>query len=657
MSLDAPSKAAPATREIRVLPPLVAAQIAAGEVVERPASIVKELVDNALDAGATSITIELEQGGIELVRVTDDGHGVPMAQVPLMVAPHATSKVRTADDLDRITTMGFRGEALASIASVSRLTIRSRTPSDLGAHRLDVEGLTAGEARPESGPVGTSVSVRNLFFNTPARRKFLRTPATEQGHCADIARDLAMAHPHVGFTLRIDGRTSLELPPNQSPLDRALDLLGREMQSQYLHASADRFDDVRGVALWGLVGTPALARPTPRSQHVFINGRPVRDKTIQHALKEAYRGLIEPGRHPAAVIQIAMDPGAVDVNVHPTKAEVRFRDPSVVHQSVYHAAREALRKADLTPSVTMPALGGAGPAGAIPLTPVGEGWERPSAPSPQTRPLPAARFVAYFQRAAPAAAGRFEYAPMRSAVVNAPAAAGPLDQGQPLEGASATGPGTPPDGHADQTPALAPPVPAERALQVHNSYLVTQDEHGVIIIDQHALHERVMFEKLRARVGAGELESQRLLLPAVVGASPAAVERLEGLTPVLKRLGVTAEPIGPASVAVHAFPSFLISKKVDPAEFIGELLERAGAEPTSPEALNPATREEDLLHEVLDMMACKAAIKAGDSLADDEIAELLRLRTEVERASNCPHGRPTAIRLSIRDLEKSFGRA
>lgn len=631
--------------EIRVLPALVAAQIAAGEVVERPASIVKELIDNALDAGAQSISVEIEQGGIELVRVTDDGHGVPAAQLPLMLAAHATSKVRTADDLDRVTTMGFRGEALASIASVARVSIRSRTAGDTGASRIDAEGVSVTAVRPESGPVGTSVGVRNLFFNTPARRKFLKSPGTEQGHCADVTRDLAMAHPRVAFTLKIDGRTAFELPRDQSARERSLSLLGRELESQFIEASADRFDDPRGAALWGLIALPALARPTPRSQHVFINGRPIRDRTIQHALKEAYRGLIEPGRHPTAVLHLVMDPGAVDVNVHPAKAEVRFRDSSLVHQTVYHAAREALRRADLTPSATESTIGG---GGSLRLTAIEAGGG--TAVEAEPRAVPAARFVEYFRRADPGphATGRFEYAPVRTAV--APEASAGNSNGP--DGAETVAPPASPE-----PPTLSTPVPAERVLQVHNSYLVTQDAHGVVIIDQHALHERVMFEKLSARVGAGTLESQRLLMPVVVGASPGAVGRLAELKPVLETLGVVAEAIGPASVAVHAFPSFLIEKKVEPGEFLGDLLERAEAEPTAAGALPPATRREELLHEVLDMMACKAAVKAGDSLSDPEIAELLRLRDDVERSSNCPHGRPTAIRLSIRDIERSFGRA
>ncbi|MBC7834957.1 MAG: DNA mismatch repair endonuclease MutL, partial [Phycisphaerales bacterium] len=370
-----PTPTTPELAPIRKLPALLVNQIAAGEVVERPASVVKELIDNALDAGASRITLELRSGGIELVRVTDNGRGIPAGDLPLAIAPHATSKISAAADLDKIATMGFRGEALASIASVSRLGIRSRTAAQVEAAELNIEGDVVGAARPASGPVGTSVTVRNLFFNTPARRKFLRTPTTEQGHCVDAATALALSHLAVGFDVSADERTVLDLPPDQSPRERALAVLGAELEHQLLEVHADRFDDARGMALWGLAGLPALARATAKSQYLFLNGRPIRDRTVQHAVKEAYRGLIDPGRYPTVVLLIEMDPGAVDVNVHPQKTEVRFRDGSMVHSTVLRALREALQAADLTPEVAWGAGGGGRPG---------------AAPTPQTYGLPGA---------------------------------------------------------------------------------------------------------------------------------------------------------------------------------------------------------------------------------------------------------------------------
>lgn len=628
-----------------MLPALLVNQIAAGEVIERPASVVKELVDNAIDAGARAILVEIEAGGVELVRVSDDGRGIRADQLPLALAPHATSKIRTAEDLDRIGTLGFRGEALASIASVSRLTLRSRTPDAVGAARIDAEGDSISAVRPESGPVGTCVTVRNLFFNTPARRKFLRTAATEQQHCVEAAAALALSHPAIGFTVKVDGRAVLDLPPGQGPRARALGVIGREMESQYLEVSLDEFDDARGAALWGLVGVPALARLTTKQQHVFLNGRPIRDKTIQHALKEAYRGLIEPGRHPAAVLMLAMDPGAVDVNVHPAKAEVRFRDGGLVHTAVLRCVREALQRADLTPAIGA----GVGPIAAAPPAPVGAGasptHDGGGPPSSATAPT-RERFVEFFKRFVPSSDGKgFDYEGL-SAAVQAEREAVERERAA-IEAARRAAAGA--TVGADAGPAIPAPVAAAKILQVHHSYVVTQDEQGVVIIDQHALHERVMFEKLKARLAQGELESQRLLMPATVEATPRQIEKLAELEPVLRRLGLTIEPIGPGAAAVHAFPTFLFDRRVEAGPFVAELLEQLDADD------RPAD-EEGLLHEVLDMMACKAAIKAGDALSETELEELLRLRDEIDRASNCPHGRPTSIRLTIRELERRFGR-
>ncbi len=633
---------------IRRLPALLVNQIAAGEVVERPASVVKELLENALDAGAARVRIELEAGGIELVRVTDDGCGMGPADLPLAVAPHATSKIAAAEDLDRIATFGFRGEALASIASVSRLSIRSRTGADPGAWQLDAEGDVLGELRPASGAVGTTVTVRNLFFNTPARRKFLRTAGTERTRCMDVVRDCAMAHPSVAFEALVDGKPVLETPPGQGPRERALAILGDELEAQVLEVLADRFDDARGLSLWGLVGKPQIARATARAQHLFVNGRAVRDRTVQHALAEAFRGLTEPGRYPTAVLMLELSPEGVDVNVHPQKAEVRFRDQSMVHSVVTRAVREALARADLTPGFQARARFGSGteilPGGA----PGGGG-------------MPG--FVDFLRREVPSQTQhRLSYEAVREAIERVERAG--VVREEPPDGATTTpgswsadpsAAGAQPQAECAGVPASAPgellprPLPARRVLQVHNSYLVTQDEHGVLIVDQHALHERVMFELLLERVSRGALESQRLLTPAVVEADPERVDRLGELAPLLARIGIVAEPLGPRSVGVQAFATFLFERRVDPVEFLRELLDKADRADFAPDS-------EDALREVLDMMACKAAVKAGDRMSDDELQALLDLRGEVERSSSCPHGRPTSVRLTIDQLERLFER-
>jgi DNA mismatch repair protein MutL len=603
-------------RPIRVLPTLVANQIAAGEVVERPASVVKELIENAIDAAATRISLDLEQGGIELVRVTDDGQGIPADQLALAIAPHATSKVESATDLEHISTLGFRGEALASIASVSRTSIRSRTRDDLAASAIDVEGSAVSPVRPAPGPVGTSVTVRNLFFNTPARRKFLRTIATEQDRCLDVLRQLALAHPAIGFHATVDGREVVSVPAAQSPHQRALDILGKELAPQLLSVHADQFDDARGVALWGLAGHPAIARGTSKHQHVFVNGRPVRDRTIQHAISEAYRGLIDHTRYPTVLLMLEMSPQGVDVNVHPQKAEVRFRDTSLVHSVILHALRGALRAADLTP--TLSEVRASPPAAGLP----GSGLTPPPAPGVFIPP-DTARFVDYFTRFNPRTAEPIVYADHKL----------PQAQGVPQ-------------------PELPQPRAELRVLQVHKSFLVTQDEQGVVIIDQHALHERVMFEYLLARVLSGPgLEQQHLLAPVVVAVSPTHADRLCDLATLLGRIGVDARPIAPGQVGVHAFPTFLFDRGVDPADFIEALLERADDLAFVADA---KAGGESAMRQVLDMMACKAAVKAGDRLSDPELDELVKLRLEVERSSNCPHGRPTSVRLTIRELEKTL---
>lgn len=669
-SPHAPGHAQPS--RIKPLPTLVANQIAAGEVVERPASVVKELVENAVDAGSRRIHVELVTGGIELVRVLDDGSGIPVEDLPLAVAPHATSKIRDVTDLDHIATLGFRGEALASIASVSRLSIRSRTRADAGASVLSIEGDRTEPIKPAAGPIGTEVRVRNLFFNTPARRKFLRTPATEQERCTEVVKDLAFAHPGVGFTLECDGRVTLDVPMDQTPRARAISILGQELSTQLLEVGADAFDDARGVTLWGLAGLPSVARGNAKGQRFFVNGRAVRDRTVMHAVQEAYRGLIEPGRYATVVLLLELSPEGVDVNVHPGKAEVRFRDSSMIHSVVYRAVREALQKADLTPTLgaLKPQFGGGG-GGAGGGGGIASAWRDlpgPAAAGPFGAPTggfapregnfalrePKVALDAFVERLrfAPGAqptstSGVPSVDDLRTAMNVDSAASSDFNAGTDASGS------TPPSANTAEPNSIPAPVPAQRVLQVHKSYLVTQDEQGVVIIDQHALHERVMFEYLLARVSSRGLESQRLLAPAVVDAAPVAIERLPDLKPLLDRLGLDAEPMGPTRVAVHAFPSFLFDRGVDEAEFVGALLERASDERFI-EAIKSGSEES--LRDVLDMMACKAAVKAGDRLTESELVELTRLRDEVERSSNCPHGRPTSVRLTIRELDKLFGR-
>ncbi|MBG84759.1 MAG: DNA mismatch repair protein MutL [Phycisphaerae bacterium] len=604
---------------IQRLSPLLVNQIAAGEVVERPASVVKELIENAIDADANHLRIEIDRGGLERIQIADDGSGIAEEELPLAVESHATSKISTPTDLDGVSTMGFRGEALASITSVARVEIRSRTPGSDHASVIEVEGDRQEGPRPASGPVGTMVTVHQLFGHVPARRKFMKSEPAEMRRISRIVQRIAMSHPDIAFTLVSNGRTTLELPQRSNARMRILDVMGNELDSQMLDLDTTR----DGVRLWGLVGLPEVARPTSQHQQIYLNGRPINDRSLSHALREAYRGLIEPSRHPTAILFIQMDPSRVDVNVHPAKTEVRFRDDRLLHSVVRRGVLECLESADLTPSI-----------GVMPT---------PDLPSSGSRLFG----VAGRHSGGSAVSGGGSGASHRSATSSSSSAAGPrgfeMEEARRLEQEVSEIP---------QAASISMPSPSPRstALQVHKTFVVTEDEHGLVIIDQHALHERVMFEKLLERVSSGPLASQQMLVPEIIDAGDGHFEGLEQLSPLLPRLGLDVSPSGPRSISIHAFPSLLMERRVAVGAFVSDLLERAGSGGI------PVRDHEEALREVLDMMACKAAVKAGDQLTAQELADLLEMRELVERSSNCPHGRPTTLRLSIEDLERQFGR-
>ena len=668
-------------------------RIAAGEVIERPAAVVKELVENAIDAGATHITVEVEDGGRALVRVIDDGGGIPPDDLPLAFASHATSKLATDDDLFRIATMGFRGEALASIGSVSHARVLSRVPASDTAWEVHNRGGDVSDPQAAAGNVGTTVEVRNLFFNVPARRKFIKGTATEFGHISDTFTRLALPHPTVAFRLTHNGKASVDYPAVATPIDRWLAAWPKEFRPEKLDVDA-RDAELRIV---GVVGLPELARPTGKYQYVYLNGRPIRDRFVIHALREAFRGLTEPGRHPAAVLMLQVPPADVDVNVHPTKVEVRFKDSGRIHGLVLSAVREQLLASDLTPAAIPmrsdadaardPAAGGdlrqkmadffkqqfapegVVPGTAQPMLPGGAGMPYGAADAgvgssvvPSVLADGAAGSVGFGSGivdrqgigfAANASLGvRFGPTPVTT-VPGLPSTVAGAPSGATVEDAVVAGSGIEraggrfgADDPAGARPALSMHAGAS-AIQLHNSYLVVQSDDGMLIIDQHALHERIMYEELLARVSRGPMESQRMLIPLVVDASSAQLALLEQVQPVLQRMGIEVAAIGPNAVAVQAFPTFL--DKLDPAAFVRELLERGEQELLD-------LHQEELLHEVLDMMSCKAAVKAGDPLTPQEIEALVARRELVERSSNCPHGRPTTLRLSLRDLEKQFKR-
>ena len=636
---------------IQKLSPHLVNQIAAGEVIDRPASVVKELIENCIDAGATRIEVAVEAGGAKLIRIADDGCGIPEDELELALTAHATSKLATAEDLAAIDTLGFRGEALASIASVSRLKLSSRTHAAEGGATVEQNGDARTALRPAALAPGTVIEVKDLFWNVPARRKFLRSDGAEYGQIADTVNRAAMANPEVGYTLSHNGRKTLNLPAGQSRRARCVAVLGKDLDAALLEFSftgraGDGGDEPAAEAprVWGVAGAPSVARATSKFLHVYINGRPVKDRSLNHAVKEAYRGLMAGDRHPVAAVFIQMDPRGVDVNVHPTKAEVRFREPRMMHGLVRAPLRERLLATDVTPSVAPAGGGGAGPGGIG--RGAGSGASRQDA-SP-------GEFVTAFERM-PRTQKGFVYDEVKRRMADEDlfVAESATALREPPRPAAVDAALRPAEGDPDGA-ARASDRP--RVLQVHDSYVVAEDADGILIIDQHALHERVMFEAIQKRIlGDGaNLESQRMLMPAVIDADAARVALLDDAAPLLARLGIEAAAMGPAAIGLHAFPSLLLSRGVAPADFLAGLLGKIEDGELSGEA--DALESEAALHRVLDMMSCKAAVKAGDRLTDAELAALLRTRDQVERSGSCPHGRPTTVRISLRELEKLFHR-
>ncbi|HUW83705.1 MAG TPA: DNA mismatch repair endonuclease MutL [Phycisphaerae bacterium] len=627
---------------IKQLSPNLVNKIAAGEVIERPASLCKELLENSIDAQATFIDIEVADGGKRLVRVTDDGAGIAAEDLPMAVAPHATSKLVGEDDLYAIQTMGFRGEALASIGAVSQLRVVSRRPDQPAGARIEVEGGRVGAVQAVGCPPGTTVEVRNLFFNTPARRKFLRTHTTEMGHITEHLSRIALAHPRVGFSLQHSGRTVKQLPTGQGRLDRIAAFFGPELVESLIHIDRDE----RGVRIAGWVGRPQQSRATARWQYVFVNGRYVRDRFLAHAIKEAYRSLIEPSRFPPVFLFVELDPSAIDVNVHPTKIEVRWRDSNLVHSQVLSTIREALRHTDMAPEVRA----GSSPTGEPDDDQSSEGASRQANQQSRVRQA----IADYFRRQAPAQR-HMPFAPPepgsprdlpqpRRSDVPRPAArestADSRDQQVPARPLTQ-------DREADRPTPEPSEARSRPAVQLHNAYLVAETEDGIVIVDQHALHERVLYEQVRSRLAAGTLLSQRLLLPETVRATPEQISAVQENADLLDKLGIELTAFGPDTLAVQSFPGLLAN--LDVGEFTQDLLDRLTEHEGPPNS-------EELLQDVMQLMACKAAVKAGEPLKPEEVEALMAQRDLAERSSTCPHGRPTSLRLSMQDLQKQFKR-
>jgi DNA mismatch repair protein MutL len=575
-------------------------RIAAGEVVERPASVVKELLENALDAGPSRIDVLLEQGGIALVRVVDDGGGIEPDDLPLAVSPHATSKLRVAEDLERIGTLGFRGEALASIGEVARLVIRSRTAAAAAGASIEVDAGRVGEVVPEGCAVGTTVEVHQLFGHVPARRAFLRAPGTEWSHSSEAFVRTALAHPGVAMSLVHNGRRVHDLKATDDWRSRIGGLYGQAM--------ADRLIEVEAAdgefAIRGLVGRPEDDMASTRLQHLFVMGRPFRDRSILHAVQEAYRGVLLSGRQPIVFLQFDLPAELVDVNVHPAKMEVRFRDPSRLYRLVLSALRTKFLASDLRAPLTAPAQASG---------PVAVG-----VPSPRDRLAP------WF--------GSPEAASWKTASEGTRAVAAPAWEATPEP--------------VDAVGRIDTGTAGEMAVQMHDRYIVVESPEGIEVIDQHALHERVLYEGLKEAVANGSLEVQPLLIPERIELSPSEIEIVGEHAAVLARAGMRVEPFGGATVIVTSKP--VLAGSTPAAALVREVLDRL--------ASSSGDQQGMLVDEVLHGLACKAAIKAGDPLSQSEVDALVRDRRRVRDSHHCPHGRPTSLTLSRQDLDRQFRR-
>ncbi|MDO9313914.1 MAG: DNA mismatch repair endonuclease MutL [Burkholderiaceae bacterium] len=617
-------------RPIRELPDELISQIAAGEVVERPASVVRELVDNALDAGAGEVTVKLIGGGIRAVLVEDDGHGLPAAELPLALRRHATSKIESLGDLESVATMGFRGEALAAIASVAEVSIASRCADDAQARRLDAR---SGEITPAARGVGTSVEVRELFFSTPARRKFLKTESTELAHCVEAVRRHALTRPDVSFAVWHEGKLVQQWRRAEAEA-RLRDVLGAEFVADSRAVSLD----LGVLRVSGRAGTPASARSRADQQYVYVNGRFVRDKLIAHGVRSAYEDVLHGGRQPAYVLFIDIAPDRVDVNVHPTKIEVRFRESREVHQAVRRAVEASLAEAIAgaaaamqTDAVGMPqsALGwlasAPDPAGNI-------AWGRTDARNDRYGGTPSSAQVALSLHQATVLFAQEPAARWASDVLGGDAAR--VDPS--ITGSTTT------DDHGASTRPLGQAV-----AQIAGIYVLAENAQGLVIVDMHAAHERVVYERLKASLAASRIEAQPLLIPATFAATVAEIATAEAHGDTLRTLGLDISPLSPTVLAVRSQPAALSGSDVV------DLARSVLAELAEHEASSVVQRAQ---HEILSTMACHGAVRANRQLTLDEMNALLRDMERTERADQCNHGRPTWRQITRRELDALFWR-
>lgn len=629
---------------IRQLTDSIINQIAAGEVIERPASVVKELVENALDAGATRIEIATGGGGLTLLRISDDGHGIPDVELPLAIGRHCTSKLST--DIFDIRSLGFRGEALASIGSIARLMIRSR-PRGHEAAEIRVEGGQASPVRPAAGNHGTMIEVRDLFFSTPARLKFMKSERAESSAITDVVKRIAIAFPHVRFTLSGPDRSTLDLPAYEgeaASVKRIADVLGAEFAENSLPILAER----EHVRLEGLISVPAYSRGNSLQQHLYVNGRPVRDKMLTGALRGAYMDVLARDRYPATALFLSIEPSQVDVNVHPAKADVRFRDPGLIRGLMIGAIRQSLALAGIRPATTgtdgliaafrtdmgsssgMGAGMGAGQSSNDHLS-ASQGGS--GASSYRSDYSPSARSSSSYQPAP------YQSSPSR-----------PLDfgfaesgrLGQEIDAALQASDASP----EPEMEVLSTPLGAARA-QVHENYIIAQTTDSLVIVDQHAAHERLVYEALKNAMEQQPMASQMLLLPEIVDLPQDDVSRLASHAPSLARLGLELEAFGPGAISVRGTPSML--GEVDAGQLIRDLADELADTETTDALLRQ-------LHAIASRMACHGSVRSGRRMRAEEMNALLRQMEATPGSGTCNHGRPTYIELKLHDIERLFGR-
>lgn len=587
-------------RPIQALPEQLISQIAAGEVIERPAAVIKELLENALDAGATQLTVRLEEGGVKRIAISDNGHGIDKEQLALALQRHATSKIASLTELENVATLGFRGEALASIASVAQLTLTSRTPA--AAHAWQISN-SSGQIRiePSSGATGTTVDVQNLYLNTPARRKFLKSEQTEYGHCAEVVRRIALARPDVSFTLSHNGKVTGQWNAGESA-KRSAHILGDEFASARLPLEQAAGDDVNGLRLTGFVGLPTAARNRADAQYFYVNGRFVRDKLLTHAVRAAYQDVLHGDRYPAYVLGLELNPALVDVNVHPAKIEVRFRDSRAVHQFVFHAVSRALAQTAATAAAT-----NTPPAALAPRTSA-----TPWIPTQQQTAFPSAFGVAQrrddygalFAREMPTTADTPETAP--------------AGEEHPLGFALA---------------------------QLHGIYVLAQNTKGLVLVDMHAAHERVVYEQMKNALAVQTMPVQTLLIPVTFYADAIDVGTAQEQQETLRTLGFDITELAPDTLAVRSVPAML--KHADAEKLARDVLRDL-------RELEQSRLIDERRNAVLATMACHGSVRAGRTLTLPEMNALLRQMEDTERAGQCNHGRPTWVQLSAADLDHLF---